>query len=95
MAENRAHAPGTEVIGSAVSSHKMLAMTGSPQGGSGNFGVGAIPGTSKIAARSGDTGKVVADSDRCCGISMGRGSMNATRHSDHGPHDHGSVYSRR
>lgn len=92
MAENRSHAPGTEIGSSTggINMHKVIA------GGAGaDFGIGPLPGTNKIAGRKGDTGRVMPDSERCSGISMGRGSMDATRHSDHGPHDHGSVYSKR
>lgn len=80
MAENRSHAPGHEPTSGGINMHKVIA-----GGADDSFGVGAIPGSAKIAGKP-PSGAMVPDSDRCCGIKMGGGKMDATRHSDHGPH---------
>lgn len=82
MAESRSHGPGHDIgDDGAMRQHKMMA----GGAGMGSFGVGAIPGTAKIAGKP-PNGTMLPDSERCCGIGMGGGKMNATRHSDHGPH---------
>lgn len=63
---------------------------------SGNFGVESLPGTSKVRGH-GDhmphDGYHLGDDERAGGpmIDMGKSSMGATRHSNHGPHHHDGV----
>jgi hypothetical protein len=92
MAENSSHAPG---MGSDFGGERQRHMMGEGKGpmSGGDFGIGATPGTRKIAGRPA-SGSVLSDSERSAGpaIGMGRGKMAATAHSDHGEHRHFRSY---
>lgn len=82
MAENAAHGPGT----GPVKAHKGMAGATSDS----DFGVSKYPGRGAIASPNAGAvmGKTLSDADRACApaVDMGRRSMDAQRHPDHGPH---------
>jgi hypothetical protein len=90
MAENSSHAPGKEITGSPIGQHKMMAESGGVMAG-GNFGVGAVPGSSRIKAPEGaPTGKMLPDSERAGtpNFKISDNHMHATANPGHGPHHH-------
>ena len=93
--ENSAHAPGTDIMrGGKGGPVRQRAMMGSGKGvmGAETFGVGKLPGSAftPMARGAAHDGALLADHQRSNppGINMGDGSMDATRHSHHGPHGH-------
>lgn len=93
MAENRSHAPGNEISGEGATRQRHMMGEGKGAMAGGNFGVGSLPGT-HIAQNHGahvaHDGIHMDDGARSGppSISMGKGMMDATAHSHHGPHGH-------
>jgi hypothetical protein len=99
MAENSSHAPGSldsSKDNRAVRQRAQMAEGGVPMQGA-SFGVGPLPGTKRLPMNQGIKEGHLKDGERAGGpsISMGEGSMDATRHSDHGPHGHTSRHAPR
>ena len=93
MPENASHAPGKEISGEggATRQRHRMGEGGAPMGG--NFGVGSIPGTHTMrnhGEHMPHDGVHLADEHRSGppAIDMGKGMMDATAHSHHGPHHH-------
>lgn len=94
MPENRSHAPGNEIGGEdgAVRQRNRMGQGGGAMKED-SFGVGSLPGT-KIAMNHGahmpHDGVHLDDKKRSGppAIDMGKGMMDATAHSHHGPHMH-------
>ena len=94
MPENRSHAPGNEISGGDGEVRQRNRMgTGGGAMKADSFGVGPIPGT-HISMNHGEhmphDGVHLADHKRSGppSIDMGKGTMDATAHSHHGPHHH-------
>lgn len=95
MPENSSHAPGNEISGegNAVRQRNRMGEGGAPMGG--NFGVMPLAEANRSGGQSHGSaaphdGVHLGDHERSGppGINMGRSSMSATAHSNHGPHMH-------
>lgn len=95
MSESSAHAPGHEISGDrgAIRQHQKMARGEGVMSGSGNFGVGPLPGTHTThnhGEHMPHDGVHLHDEHRAGrpAIHMGDGNMHATAHSHMGPHHH-------
>ena len=94
MAENASHAPGHEISGEGGSVRQRNRMgTGKGAMPSETFGIGKLPGTEIMqnhGAHMPHDGVHLRDHERSGppAIDMGKGMMDATHHSHHGPHHH-------
>lgn len=94
MAENASHAPGSEISGNGGMRQRAgMGMGKGPMGG--DFGVqsmaeGNMSGGQNHGAHMKHDGVHLGDGERSNppGIKMGSGKMDATAHSNHGPHHH-------